>query len=119
MITPEYLAGFFDGEGTFIIGKQPKNGKNYPKHTVMLSQSGEDGLQLLELISKQYGGTIYQHLKVGQHKATKPAYKIYWKKQEVSVLIPILLPHLILKKQAAIEVLAYVTRKNKIDPETI
>ncbi len=109
-ISLEYLAGFFDGEGTFYLGKQFKNQIEYPKAQVMLSQSGPDGLHLLEQIQSQFGGNIYEHLKVGQHKATKSAYKIYWNKQEAIKLIQQLLPHLILKKQCAQDVLTYLTR---------
>lgn len=110
-ISREYLAGFFDGEGTFYIGTQPKNSRNYPHATVLLSQSGEDGLKLLENIQKQFGGNIYQHLKIGEHKATKNAYKIYWNQQEGTLLIEQLLPHLILKQEAAQKVLTYFKRK--------
>jgi len=111
MISPEYLAGFFDGEGTFYIGKQYKNGKEYPHATVMLSQSGEDGYNLLCWIQEQYGGNCYKHLEAGQHKSTKDAYKLYWNKKEAIPLIEKLYPFLILKKQAAYDVLAYLTRK--------
>ncbi len=111
MITDEYLAGFFDGEGHFSINVQiSKTGKEYPHHTVMLSQSGEDGLQLLKEIQSIYGGKIYQHLKVGDWKATKNAYKLYWRKAEAAEFIPKILPHLRLKKAAAELVLQYVTR---------
>ena len=109
-MSPEYLAGFFDGEGTFYIGKQYKNGKIYPKAQVMLSQSGFEGFLLLEEIQKKFNGTIYQHLKAGEHKATKPAYKLYWNKEEAIKLCEILIPYLKLKKQAAEDVLAYLTR---------
>ncbi len=112
-INVEYLAGFFDGEGTFYIGKQYKNGKEYPHATVMLSQSGEDGYNLLCWIQSQYGGSVYQHLKAGQHKATKAAYKLYWNKEDAIVLINKLLPYLILKKAAAYDVLQYLTRNNE------
>lgn len=105
-----YLAGFFDGEGTFYIGKQIKNHKEYPKAQVMLSQSGEEGLALLQLIQVEFGGKIYQHLKAGEHKATKPAYKLYWNKKESIPLIKALLDHLILKRKAAKEVLDYLKR---------
>lgn len=111
-MSPEYLAGFFDGEGTFYIGKQIKNGKEYPHATIMLSQSGEEGLKLLESIQKEYGGNIYQHLKPGQHKATKAAYKLYWNRVEGIKLIIKLEPFLILKKRAAQEVALYLTRKD-------
>ena len=112
MISPEYLAGFFDGEGTFIISQSIKKstGVYYPKHTVMLSQSGEDGLALLTEIQKEDVGQIYQHLKFGDHKATKNAYKLYWRKQEAIALIPQLIPHLILKRKAAEEMMTYLTR---------
>jgi len=114
-ITPEYLAGFFDGEGTFYIGwqkaKNPSNLRKYPHASIMLSQSGEEGLQLFEDIQTEYGGSIYKHLDAGQHKATKPAYKIYWNKEEGVLLIKTLLPFLRIKKQQAEEVLSYLTRE--------
>lgn len=112
MINLEYLAGFFDGEGTFWLGTQikPSNGISYGKAVVMLSQSGDNGLALLEKIQSSYGGKIYQHLKVGDYKATKPAYKLYWNKGEAIKLIQMLLPYLILKKDAAQQVLNYLTR---------
>ena len=114
-ISPQYLAGFFDGEGCFYIGwqkaKHPENKKFYPKAQVLLSQSGEDGLNLLEQIKADYGGNIYLHLRPGQHKAKKTAYKIWWNKEEAISLITQLLPYLILKKTEAEEVLQYLTRE--------
>lgn len=110
VVSEEYLAGFFDGEGTFYIGKQFKNGVEYPKAQVMLSQSGDDGLRLLTEIQAFYGGTIYEHLKAGQHKATKSAYKLYWNKIEAIALCKVLIPHLMLKQEAAQQVLTYLTR---------
>lgn len=116
MISPEYLAGFFDGEGTFYLGfqksKNPESDKLYPKAQVLLSQSGFDGKELLEKIREEYGGTLYQHLEAGEHKATKPAYKVYWNKLEAVQLITKLLPYLILKKDKAEEVLTYLLRNN-------
>lgn len=113
MIGVQYLAGFFDGEGTFYLGKQYKNGVEYPKAQIMLSQSGDDGLDLLTKIQLQYGGNIYEHLKPGQHKATKSAYKLYWNKKEGIELCKTLIPHLIIKKEVAIAVLAYLTREQE------
>lgn len=110
-MNPEYLAGFFDGEGTFALGSQKhKNGNFYSHFTVLLSQSGEDGLKLLELIQKDFGGKIYQHLKAGQYKATKNAYKLYWNREEAIVMIEQILNYLILKYDAAHAVLHYLKR---------
>ena len=111
-MSPEYLAGFFDGEGTFHIGKQikPSNGRVYPSCKVCLSQSGDVGLKLLQDIQNKYGGRLYEHLKPGQHKATKSAYKLYWRKEEAITLIELLLPFLIIKQQEAQAALQYLKR---------
>ena len=113
-LNDSYVAGFFDGEGTFYIGKQFKKDKQkeYPHATIMLSQSGDRGLKLLTEIQSLYGGNIYEHLKAGQHKATKSAYKLYWNKKEGINLITCLLPHLILKQKEAQIVLGYLTRND-------
>lgn len=113
-MSPEYVAGFFDGEGTFHLSEYEKKatGKFYPSAKVLLAQSGDDGKKLLLLIQSEYGGQFYTHLKAGSHKATKDAYKLYWRKEEAIALIKRLLPHLILKKNAARAVLQYLTRNN-------
>jgi len=115
MIDEKYLAGFFDGEGTFSLiwqkAKHPQNFKKYPHATVLLSQSGEEGLQLLQEIQKDFGGSIYEHLKPGQYKATKSAYKLYWNKEDAILLINRIGPYLRLKYDIAQEVLKYLTRK--------
>ncbi len=112
-ISPEYLAGFFDGEGTFWLGQQrsTKNGRLYGSFAIMLSQSGDDGYSLLLRIQEEYGGKIYEHLKPGQHGATKSAYKLYWSRKEGIKLIVLLLPFLILKKEQAQKVLTYAERE--------
>lgn len=111
----KWLAGFFDGEGCFYIGQQkaknPNNKKLYPKAQILLSQSGDDGLALFEAIKAQYGGNIYKHLDAGQYKATKKAHKMWWNKDEGIELITALMPHLIIKKEAAQKVLDYLTRE--------
>lgn len=109
----EWVAGFFDGEGCAKLGKQVKesNGKEYPHATLMLSQSGENGLAILEAIQKQFGGKIYHHLKVGQHKATKNAYKLYWNTVEGILFLTKLIPHLKLKQHDCQAVLDYYKRK--------
>jgi sulfite reductase beta subunit-like hemoprotein len=109
----QYIAGFFDGEGTAYLGKQYKNGVEYPKAQVMLSQSGDLGFYLLNLIQEKYGGSIYEHLKAGQHKATKSAYKLYWNKKEAVIFLKAILPHLVLKHQDAVNVIDYLTRNDE------
>lgn len=110
-----YVAGFFDGEGCFYLGTQKgRNGKNYPKAQILLSQSGSDGLAILQKIQERFGGNLYTHLVAGQHKATKDAYKLWWNKEEGKLLIHALLPYLIIKKQQALDVLKYLERNDGI-----
>lgn len=112
MINENYLAGFFDGEGTCMVQYQKKKGtdKTYPHATVLLSQSGADGLRLLEEIQKDYGGRIYLHVSAGQHKAKKNAYKLYWNKDEATTMLQRILPYLKLKQLEAQDTLMYLTR---------
>lgn len=112
VLSDQYIAGFFDGEGTAYLGKQNKKGVPYPKAQVMLSQSGVNGFDLLTQIQSQHGGKIYEHLKPGQYKATKSAYKLYWNREEAIVFLKAILPHLVLKQQEAINVLEHMTRKD-------
>lgn len=109
----EWVAGFFDGEGCAKIGKQAKvkSGIIYPHASLTLSQSGEDGLAVLEAVQKQFGGKIYHHLRVGEHKATKNAYKLYWNKEDGAAFLIKLIPHLKLKKQDCQTVLNHYQRK--------
>lgn len=113
LVTDEWLAGFFDGEGCFWLGSQVKKstGKRYPACRVIIGQSGENGKEVLEAIQTKHGGELYQHLAPGQHKATKSAYKLYWNAEEALALINTLLPHLLLKKEEAMEVKEYLERK--------
>jgi len=109
----EWVAGFFDGEGCAKIGKQAKqlSGNVYPHATLMLSQSGEDGLDILQRIQKQFGGKIYHHLKPGEHKATKHAYKLYWNKDDGLIFLNQIIPFLHLKQKDAKLVKDYYERK--------
>lgn len=110
MITDDWLAGFLDGEGCFKVTTQTKNGKTYGHHSIMLSQSGPNGLQILQEIQTEYGGQLYHHLKPGQHKATKDAWKLYWRRDEGILFIQRIKDKLLLKRQDAETVLAYLER---------
>ena len=110
-LTNDYIAGFFDGEGSATLAPLRKNGKVYTRFEVVLAQSGENGLVLLERIQKQHGGKIYKN-KDTQGRQTKTAYKLYWNKEEAITFLVTMLPHLQLKKQAAQDVLDYLRRKN-------
>jgi len=58
MISPEYAAGFFDGEGCVDI---PENSKRNSQRTVRVSLANSD-VSILEKFKDQFGGGIHtQH----------------------------------------------------------
>lgn len=62
-LTPEYLAGFFDGEGS--VGVYPRlkdrtKTKTYFVLVVSLAQSGKNGYLILSHLQKIFGGTVYK-----------------------------------------------------------
>lgn len=111
-ISEEWIAGFFDGEGCCKVGIQSKKGKTYKHFSILLGQSGEDGKALLEEIQKEYGGNLYHHLKAGQHKATKNAYKLYWNREEGISFLKRIQDKVIMKKKDVDNVLEYMERDN-------
>lgn len=69
-ITPEWLAGFFDGEGCFTIGKARRT------HFTPRATLTHTDRNLLEAIQIIYGGTL--HSKGFRNIKWKPAYMLVW-----------------------------------------
>jgi hypothetical protein len=109
-LTLQYLAGFFDGEGCAKMGTAKKNGNSYPVARVLLGQSGPDGYSLLKSIVDIYGGNLYLHLRPGEHKATKNAWKLSFRKLEAIKFLTDIQPFLILKQEDVKKVLEHLTR---------
>lgn len=114
MVSDEWLAGFFDGEGTIQLASYPsRNGKLYTTLKVLLAQSGEEGKALLEEVVEQYGGRVYEHLKAGQHKATKSAYKWYICATNAAAFLRRIEPYLKLKKEKAQDAIRFVEERER------
>ena len=58
-LSPEYVAGFFDGEGTVGIGLSMDATKSgwRPRHTLYV-RIGHTNLAILEMLKHQFGGSI-------------------------------------------------------------
>lgn len=59
MITAQYAAGFFDGEGTVDIRHRKTNGGKYVRFELRVSATQKDAKVLLHL-AERYGGTVGQ-----------------------------------------------------------
>lgn len=55
-MTPQYWAGFFDGEGCVRIQKQP-NGRYAPSYTLTVGVTNTD-LSILEHLREAFGGVV-------------------------------------------------------------
>lgn len=104
MITKEYLAGFFDGEGCIYLGTTSASGTNrkYPSLIVSLAQSGENGLHLLLDIQKEYGGSLSHKKKIKD--SHKDAYQLRWRGKKGVIFLDQIGKYLKIKQQKASDV---------------
>ena len=101
-LTPQYVAGIIDGEGTITISRGSKR-KPYTYWTMLVSVASTDRLTL-ERLKERYGGTLTNRgMRVTPHpvQATRPAYG--WQVSAVKAQACILdvLPYLKIKSQQA------------------
>jgi hypothetical protein len=91
MITPEWLAGFFDGEGCLTILRS-KRYAHYTPQAIITNTS----LETLQAIQSFCGGTIHAR---GNPKCWNEAYSlVYSGTPETKRFLEIIRPFLILKK---------------------
>lgn len=108
MLSVEYVAGFFDGEGCISLSSTSASGtqKKYPHLIVSLAQSGPEGLDLLLKIQKQYGGLIHHKKK---YKDThKEAYQLRWNGRKALSFLDQISTYLKLKQQKAFDMCNYM-----------
>ncbi len=58
MLTPEYVAGFIDGEGCIRIARHKRKGKDYYYGEILVSNTN---LEILEKLKAQFGGSVTNH----------------------------------------------------------
>ncbi len=100
-IEKAYFAGLFDGEGSISIAKYQGKNNRTPVFllSVVITQSNQDFLQLWQ--TRFAIGSIYEHTK----RFNNPKWSKYfdWRLTSVNalVLLEVLLPYLILKREEA------------------
>ena len=103
MISTEYVAGFFDGEGTVGIYLQKSK---YAVLTVGISNTNK---HILELIKVKYGGNIYER-KIAD-KGRKRVFQ--WKLGTIASMFAFLLDiasYVVVKKDAVDLALEYIEK---------
>jgi hypothetical protein len=105
-ISLQYLAGFFDGEGSLMI--LHKSARSYQTaHIQIEAHLTNNNLKLLKSIQKQLGGKL-----VTLKNKHRNIYRLRWlKKEAIQQLLNQLYPFLILKRPNAKLMLEYITAR--------
>jgi len=107
MISREWLAGFFDGEGC-ITGSAYNTKSKYVKHpwiSIQVSICQKDR-KILELIQKEYGGNLYPH--------KNGTYVLKWTdKAGMMVILNALAPYSFCKKDQILLAIRFVETKRE------
>jgi intein-encoded DNA endonuclease-like protein len=94
-LNKEYIAGFFDGEG--CVSCIPFKGHKYKRRYVSIANKDKG---VLELIQKQYGGSL--RLKTNKN----PCWQLdMTQKSQIKRLLEDILPYMIVKREGALECL--------------
>jgi len=107
----DWLAGFFDGEGCIYLKedrvRSTIKGKEYhsPDIQVIVAQSGEQGLELMEAIQSEYnfGKITTAH---GSSFTKKTPYMARTTGKNAIKFLKLITPHLVLKKNKALEAIS-------------
>jgi len=108
MIDKKYIAGFIDGEGCIIFGKH-KDKRLIRGFTIYYRVGvSNQNKEVLEEIRKRYGGII------SKKKNENTCWElIIAKREEMKNILADMIPHLIVKKQKAKELLNLLKQRDK------
>jgi hypothetical protein len=98
-----WLAGMFDGEGNLQLRKPDADGSMACKLAIYSTTP-----EVMDWLSEKVGGTVRWDHKRTELRGWKPIgiWEVY-RAQDVAVLLRAMLPHLVIKRPRAIEVLAH------------
>ena len=109
-ISPRYLAGFVDGEGSLMIVKSRSRKSGCVQYRARFTVSNTDR-GILEEIRRDFGGTIH---KVGRGKCSwKPVYMLVFTDGLIPSLLSVLHPHLRLKRKQTAVQLEFIDHKKR------
>lgn len=110
MVSPEYLAGFIDGEGHLSLGKCPRRGRSteYPVRVVVYNSN----LELLTEIQRTWGGNLSD---AGtRNPRWKPARALIWTNAAAAAVLARVAPSLRVKSRQAAELLNFHEHLRKV-----
>jgi hypothetical protein len=106
VISVEYIAGFFDGEGYVTIRRSNRTKQKTPAYRMGVGFVNKY-LPLLQEIQERFGGRLYPKARRKANHA--PAWELFFTKQhEAAGVLEAMLPHLKIKRAQAELGLAFV-----------
>lgn len=117
MISPEYSAGFFDGEGTVYAATRNSPSRKRPSATILVCISNTN-LASLEAHKEKWGGSIYGKKRREGHQ---PIYQWVLCTKKSYDFLKSILPFLIIKKEVVQKAIEYMElikntpRKDRVD----
>lgn len=107
-MSPRYLAGFMDGEGSLMITRSRSRKSGNVQYRARLCVTNTDR-GILEQICRGYGGTIHES---GRARSNwKPGYQLVWTDGLIANLLSLVGPHLRIKRQQAAVQLEFIRHK--------
>lgn len=107
-ISLEYIAGLFDGEGTLIVGKYPKGDNRVLAYRAFMALVNTY-VPILEKVQSLLGGKIAIQKQHGV--MTRACFVLTFSSNEIRAVLPQLLPYLVIKKEQAEVLLAFLERQ--------
>lgn len=114
----QYLAGFFDGEGSIGVYNRNTDRTGTIKYYVLvvsLAQSGDIGERICTYLKENFGGSIYCQLQENR----KPQWKWNVSANKAGHFLQQLAPHLYIKKAEAKAAIKFQGLKCKRDDDPI
>lgn len=97
MLSIEYIAGFFDGEGSVNVGRV---GKTW-NHFVLNVQVTNNKPAVLDEIHSRWGGSLGLYRRKGPNNNSSPTWMWNITAKNATQFLEELTPHLVLKKEQA------------------
>lgn len=91
MISPEYAAGFFDGEGNVTILPHSNNNS-----FLFCAQIANTNKNIIDLLQKQFGGSV--GVRKRRHKKWKDCYVLYLAAKKAAIFLYTIRDFVIVKK---------------------
>ena len=109
-ISTEYLAGFIDAEGCLMIARSKDRRYPRPQYRARVCVSNTNRA-ILEDVQRAYGGILVNQ--AARKAGWKTAYQLVWGDRMEEQVLPLVVPHLRLKREQAMVILRLIRHKKR------